>query len=97
MKGHAMKSLQFDISHSGATLSGFIEKDTIFRTGIKEISAQAQVTLSFYSTGEVTGCVQILSLHLSALQNTVDQITTYISTEFPTANITYTYHDSEDE
>ena len=90
-----MKSLQFDITHSGASLSAFVQKDTIFRAGIKQITAQAQVTLTFHSTGEVTGCVQILGLHLSALQDTVDQISTYISTQFPTANLTYTYQDSE--
>jgi len=92
-----MKLLKFDLSQSGASLPDFIAKGSLFRDGIKTIAPTAQVSLTFSSTGQVLGDVQIQKLPISRLQETVDPISAFIDAQFPGAEVLYQYQDSEDD
>jgi len=97
MKGHVMKLLKFDLTLEGASLPDFIASAAVFREGIKLIAPSAQVSLTFSSSGQVLGDVQIQRLPISRLQQTVDAISGFISSQFPGVTIIYIYLDSEDD
>lgn len=92
-----MKLLKFDLTQSGATLPDFISKGKLFRDGIKQIAPTAQVSLSFSSTGQVLGDVQIQKLPISRLQEAVDTISGFIEIQFPGISLLYSYQDSEND
>lgn len=92
-----MKLLKFELSQSEVSLPDFIARGTQFRDGIKAIAPTAQVSLSFASTGQVTGDVQIQRLPISRLQETYDSISAFINTQFPGIEVSFLYQDSEDD
>lgn len=91
-----MKRLSYDLSVTDVTLSQYVQNAPTFRSDIKAIASNAVVSLDFRSDGTVSGTIFVDNLSIPNLQATVNAITAFINSKFPSSTGTYLYQNAEE-